>query len=97
MGESAGALAAGYARLIQYIGGLPFLFGAVGGILTSVWSDWLVRRGMPALKARKTMMILMAFVAPLCILTPYVSEWQAVSFDARIGLVVAIFSLIAIM
>ena len=52
---------------------------------------------MPALKARKTMMILMAFVAPLCILTPYVSEWQAVSFDARIGLVVAIFSLIAIM
>ena len=78
-------------------GGLPFLFGAVGGILTSVWSDWLVRRGMPVLKARKTMMILMAFVAPLCILTPYVSEWQAVSFDAGIGLVVAIFSLIAIM
>jgi len=30
-------------------------------------------------------------------ITPYVSEWQAVSFDARIGLVVAIFSLIAIM
>ena len=82
---------------VGWVGWIPFLFGAVGGILTSVWSDWLVRRGMPALKARKTMMIIMAFVAPLCILTPYVSEWQAVSFDARIGLVVAIFSLIAIM
>ena len=97
MGEAQGLSQQATLDMIQYIGGLPFLFGAVGGILTSVWSDWLVRRGMPALKARKTMMILMAFVAPLCILTPYVSEWQAVSFDARIGLVVAIFSLIAIM
>ena len=97
MGEAQGLSQQATLDMIQYIGGLPFLFGAVGGILTSVWSDWLVRRGMPALKARKTMMIIMAFVAPLCILTPYVSEWQAVSFDARIGLVVAIFSLIAIM
>ena len=97
MGEVQGLSQQATLDMIQYIGGLPFLFGAVGGILTSVWSDWLVRRGMPALKARKTMMIIMAFVAPLCILTPYVSEWQAVSFDARIGLVVAIFSLIAIM
>ena len=97
MGEAQGLSQQATLDMIQYIGGLPFLFGAVGGILTSVWSDWLVRRGMPALKARKTMMILMAFVAPLCILTPYVREWQAVSFDARIGLVVAIFSLIAIM
>lgn len=64
MGEAQGLSQQATLDMIQYIGGLPFLFGAVGGILTSVWSDWLVRRGMPALKARKTMMIIMAFVAP---------------------------------
>jgi ACS family hexuronate transporter-like MFS transporter len=83
--------------MIQYIGGLPFLFGAIGGVLSSVWSDSLVRRGMPSLKARKTMMISLVCVAPLCALTPYLSTLQAISFDARIGLIVAVFSLISIM
>lgn len=82
--------------MIQYIGGLPFLFGAIGGILTSAWSDRLVRRGMPSLKARKTVLISLAFLTPLCVLVPYVSVWEAVSFDMRIGLIVAIFCIIAI-
>ncbi|WP_295938303.1 MFS transporter [uncultured Alistipes sp.] len=97
MGEAQGLSHQATLDMIQYIGGLPFLFGAVGGILTSVLSDWLVRRGMPALKARKMMMIGIAVIAPLCALTPFVSEWQAVSFDARVGLIVAMYSLIAIM
>ena len=97
MGEAQGLSQQATLDMIQYIGGLPFLFGAVGGVLSSVWSDWLVRRGMPALKARKTMMIAVVCVAPLCILTPYASSWEAVSFGTRIGLVVGIFSLIAIM
>lgn len=97
MGQAQGLSQQATLDMIQYIGGLPFLFGAVGGVLSSVWSDWLVRRGMPALKARKVMMIAMVCVAPLCILTPFVSGWEAVSFGARIGMVVAIFSLIAIM
>lgn len=97
MGQAQGLSQQATLDMIQYIGGLPFLFGALGGILSSVWSDWLVRRGMPALKARKTMMIGVVCVAPLCILTPYVSGWETVSFGMRIGLVVAIFSLIAIM
>jgi ACS family hexuronate transporter-like MFS transporter len=84
-------------NMIQYIGGIPFLIGAIGGVLSSVWSDALVRRGMTALKARKVMMISLVLLSPLCALTPFVSEWSAISFDFRLGLVVAIFTCIAIM
>ncbi len=97
MGSEQGLSQQATLNMIQYIGGLPFLLGAIGGVLSSVWSDSLVRRGMPSLKARKTMMIWMVCVAPLCALTPYVSSWDAVSFDMRVGLVITIFSLIAIM
>lgn len=97
MGEAQGLSHQDTLDMIQYIGGLPFLFGAIGGVLSSAWSDKLVRKGMPALKARKTVLIALSFIAPLCILTPYVSEWDAVSFGMRIGLIVTIFSLIAIM
>lgn len=97
MGQTQGLSHQETLNMIQYIGGLPFLFGAVGGVLSSVWSDSLVRRGMPSLKARKTMMISLVCVAPLCALTPYLSTLQAISFDARIGLIVAVFSLISIM
>ncbi len=83
--------------MIQYIGGIPFFFGAVGGILSSVWSDHMVKKGMPALKARKTMMIGVSLVAPLCIAVPYISQCASIPFDGRILLVVGIFSLIAIM
>lgn len=97
MGEHQGLSQYATLNMIRYIGGLPFLFGAIGGILSSVWSDYMVRRGMPGLKARKTMMISLVCVAPLCALTPFLSDWQAISFDARVGLIVTVFSLIAIM
>ena len=43
------------------------------------------------------MMISISFVAPLCVAVPYVSQCASIPFDGRILLVVAIFSLIAIM
>ncbi|MDD7250728.1 MAG: MFS transporter [Prevotellaceae bacterium] len=83
--------------MIQYIGGIPFLVGAIGGVLASAFSDKLVRRGMPSLKARKISMISMVVFAPLCVLIPFVSTWGDVSFSTRIALVVIIFSLVAAM
>ena len=97
MGEIQGLSQQATLDMIQYIGGIPFLIGALGGIFSSVFSDWLVRRGMPALKARKTMMIGVALLAPLCAITPFLSQWEAVSFGARLWLVIGIYSLIAVM
>lgn len=39
----------------------------------------------------------MVCIAPLCMLIPYIGEWQSVTFDTRLMLIIAIFSLIAIM
>lgn len=97
MGEAQGL---GYQEtldMIQYMGGVPFFFGALGGVLSSMLSDYLVKRGVPVLKARKSVLIAIAFLAPLCALTPFISAWEAVSFNARAWLVVAVFSIIAIM
>lgn len=81
---------------IQWIGGIPFLIGAVGGVLSSVWSDAMVRRGSDSLAARKRMMISTVAVAPLCMLVPYLGEWIG-DVDAQVAVTVAIFSLIAVM
>ncbi|MFT4094039.1 MAG: MFS transporter [Niabella sp.] len=56
---------------IGMFGWIPFLFADVGAVATSAWSDKLVRRGVAPLKARKTMLTAVAFLAPLCALTPY--------------------------
>lgn len=97
MGKDQGLSVEATLDMIRYIGGIPFLCGAVGGVLTSVWSDWLVKRGMPALKARKTMLFGVACVAPLCALVPWAAGNAGFSFGLRIGLVVAVFGLVAIM
>ncbi len=81
---------------IQWIGGIPFLVGAVGGVLSSVWSDRMVRRGSDSLAARKRMMIATVVVAPLCMLVPYLNGWIA-DAQMQVAVVVAIFSLIAVM
>ena len=83
--------------MIQWIGGIPFLVGAIGGILTSVWSDVMIRRGRTALSARKTSLIATVVVAPLCALVPYVGGAEALPFAWRVGIVVAIFALVAVM
>jgi len=81
---------------IQWIGGIPFLIGAIGGVLSSVWSDSMVRRGSDSLSARKRMMIWTVAAAPLCMLVPYLGDWIG-DVDVQAAVTVAIFSLIAVM
>lgn len=83
--------------MIQWVGGIPFLVGAIGGILTSMWSDSMIKRGRASLSARKITLIATVVAAPLCALVPYVGGAEALSFAWRVGLVVGIFSFVAVM
>ena len=83
-------------NMIQWIGGIPFLVGAIGGILTSAWSDGMIRRGMASLDARKKMLIAVVVIAPLCMLVPFITAAE-MAFNLKIGLVIAIFSLVAVL
>ena len=96
MGASQGLSTQQTLDMIQWIGGIPFLVGAIGGILTSVWSDRMISRGEPALRARKKMMVTIAAIAPLCMLVPFVNG-SSIGFGLKIGLVITIFSLVAVM
>lgn len=61
---------------VGMFGWIPFLFADLGAIGTSAWSDKLVRKGYAPLKARKVMLTAVAFLSPLCGLTPYLnSAW----------------------
>ena len=84
--------------LIQWIGGIPFFIGAIGGVLTSMWSDKMVKRGkLTSLSARKLTLISTVVIAPLCIFVPFIAISETLAFNTKIGLVIAIFSLIAVM
>lgn len=83
--------------MIQYIGGIPFLVGATCGVLASAYSDKLVARGWNALKSRKAVMSLSACVAPVIALVPLLSHWHSVSFTLRLGLITAVFAIVAFM
>lgn len=96
MGSSQGLSTQQTLDMIQWIGGIPFLVGAIGGILTSVWSDRMISRGVPALKARKRMMVSVAAIAPLCMLVPFVNS-SPMGFGLKVGLIITIFSLVAVM
>ena len=96
MGASQGLSTQQTLDMIQWIGGIPFLVGAIGGILTSVWSDRMISRGVSALKARKKMMVTLAAIAPICMLVPFVNS-SSVGFGLKVGLVILIFSLVAVM
>ena len=97
MGERQGLSQQQTLDMIQYIGGIPFLVGAISGVLASAISDRMVRHGTPSLLARKKIMLASVIFAPLCALVPYVSEWQGIGFNARLALVIIIFCLIAAM
>ena len=84
-------------NMIQWIGGIPFLAGAIGGILTSAWSDSMISRGRTALSARKRMLFWTVIAAPLCATVPYIGESAALPFAWRVGLVIAVFSIVAVM
>lgn len=96
MGEREGLSNAQTLSMIQWIGGLPFLVGAVGAVMASAWSDCLIRRGTPALKARKVVLAATVALAPACALVPAI-DGSALPFGWRVGLVVAVFCLIAVL
>ncbi len=50
------------------IGWIPFMAASLGGIASSAWSDWMVRRGKPALRSRKVMLSYVAFLAPVILI-----------------------------
>ncbi len=62
------------------VGWIPFLAADLGAIGSSAWSDWLVRRGIEPLRARKVMLTIMAALAPVCMFTPYLSHPALVLF-----------------
>lgn len=97
MGENEGLSNEQTLNMIQWIGGIPFLVGAAGGILTSMWSDVLIRRGMEALRARKKVLITMAFLAPFVAVVPFVSDCAAITFTWRVTLVIVLFCIIAVL
>ncbi|MDR1666198.1 MAG: MFS transporter [Bacteroidales bacterium] len=72
---------------VGWVGWIPFFIGATGGILTSCWSDYMVRKGMSLLRARKIMMSVVALLAPVCILVPYLHS---------VAVILALFSVISV-
>lgn len=71
---------------IGLFGWIPFLAADLGGIGTSAWSDWMVRRGVQPLRARKIMLISVAGFGLCCALTPFLHNAYAT---------IAIFSVVA--
>ena len=53
--------------MIGFVGWLPFLASDVGGPGGGALSDWLIRRGWPPEKARRTLMLAAACVMPLAL------------------------------
>ncbi len=62
---------------IGMVGWIPFLAGGLGGVVSAAWSDWLVKRGLPPVRARKLMLTTMAVLAPVCALTPHLAHAAA--------------------
>lgn len=50
------------------VGWIPFFVATMCGIASSAWSDWMVRRGKPALRSRKVMLSYVACLAPVILL-----------------------------
>ncbi|MDR2674875.1 MAG: MFS transporter [Opitutaceae bacterium] len=55
----------------KWFGGIPYLVAALGGIATSALSDRWVRRGLAPLASRKRLLVMLACLAPLCALAPF--------------------------
>lgn len=61
-------------RQMALYGWIPFLFGSMGGMFGGAASDWLIRRGLPPARARKTLLYLTGAIAPLGMLTGFVGS-----------------------
>jgi ACS family hexuronate transporter-like MFS transporter len=55
----------------KWLGGIPYLVAALGGIATSALSDRWVRGGLAPLASRKRLLVMLACLAPLCALAPF--------------------------
>jgi MFS transporter, ACS family, hexuronate transporter len=55
---------------VGMVGWIPFLAADLGGVGSAAWSDFMVKRGMRPLRARKVMLTAVAALAPLVALTP---------------------------
>lgn len=97
LGEQQGMSTEATLNMIKYIGGIPFLIGATLGVLASAFSDKLVAKGWKSLKARKVVMSGAACLAPVIALVPFLSQWEAVSFDTRLYLITGVFAIVAFM
>ena len=80
--------------MVQWIGGIPYLAGAIGGLLFSVWSDRLIKKGGDPLKSRKRVLITAAVFAPIVASVPFIAGCP-LDFAMRVGLVVAVFCIVA--
>ena len=60
------------------VGWIPFLAADLGGVGSAAWSDYLVKRGVTPLRARKVMLTTVAALAPVAILTPHLPNPAAV-------------------
>jgi ACS family hexuronate transporter-like MFS transporter len=49
---------------IGIYGWIPFLFADIGNVLGGALSDWMVRRGVPAPRARMTMLAMVGILSP---------------------------------
>jgi len=72
---------------VGMFGWIPFLVADLGAIGTSAWSDRLVKKGYPPLRARKLMLTVTACFAPLCALAPYLPNAAST---------LAVFSIVAV-
>jgi ACS family hexuronate transporter-like MFS transporter len=62
------------------VGWIPFLAADLGGVGSAAWSDYMVKRGVTPLRARKVMLTTVAALAPICVLTPHLPHPAAVLF-----------------
>lgn len=69
------------------VGWIPFMAASLGGIASSAWSDWMVRRGKPALRSRKIMLSYVAFLAPV-ILIP--DQWGVAVTIVKFSILAAV-------
>jgi MFS transporter, ACS family, hexuronate transporter len=55
-------------------GWIPFLFGGMGGVFGGMASDWMIRRGVEPVQARKRLLYITGALAPLGMLTGFVGS-----------------------
>lgn len=69
------------------VGWIPFFLASIGGIASSAWSDWMVRRGKQALHSRKLMLSYIACLTPVILLP---DEWGVVITLTKFSIVAAV-------